>query len=540
MPSFFPLREKTNSLRRRMRMRYIRRTGNLPIRVRLFVITFGVILFFLGIIFITNALMLKPYYHYMKEKKLTSTLQIIAKLDLSDTDDEGYASSDLRSTLRGYEEEGNIHIIILDDRLNFLYCDKDSLIGSRTVDRYNGARQLLNSLYELSGDETKGNGTLSSPAVGMRRNRKTDTAYLSLFAVVPSEVDGEVIYSYVMINTSVSAIDDAVSAFNDYALLLGVFAMIICGMLSLVLCSNFAQPILRINEATKRMADMDFSVKLQIHSKDELGQLAESINHLSSELESKINELSVANIQLKKDIEEKEKIDIQRRELLSNVSHEFKTPLAIIMGYSEGLQLNINNEERDYYCSVISDEAVKLNHLAARLLNLAELESGAIMDISEFSLSELAEERLKTMSYIFAEHDITTGFTRSGECTVNADYSRIEEVINNLLANAQHHTPDGGKISVSVSENGDFVICSVFNSGSHIPEESLDRIWDSFYKVDKARTRKYGGSGLGLRIVSSIVNLHGGSYSAQNTEDGVLFTFSLPKSGIQDDHSMMD
>ena len=529
MPSFSPLREKTNSLRRRMRMRYIRRTGNLPIRVRLFVITFGVILFFLGIIFITNALMLKPYYHYMKEKKLTSTLQIIAKLDLSDTDEEGYASSDLCSTLRGYEEEGNIHIIILDDRLNFLYCDKDSLIGSRTVDRYNGARQLLNSLYELSGDETKGNGTLSSPAVGMRRNRKTDTAYLSLFAVVPSEVDGEIIYYYVMINTSVSAIDDAVSAFNDYALLLGVFAMIICGMLSLVLCSNFAQPILRINEAAKRIANMDFSAKLEIRSRDELGQLAESINYLSSELETKINQLSVANTQLKKDIEQKERIDLMRRELLSNVSHEFKTPLAIIMGYAEGLQLNINSDEKDYYCSVINDEAVKLNSLAARLLDLAELESGAIMDVSEFSLSELAEERLKTMSYVFSDHGISTEFNTTGDCSLNADYGRIEEVINNLLANAMHHTPDGGSISVQVSGDDEKVSISVFNSGSHIPDESLDRIWESFYKVDKARTRKYGGSGLGLKIVSSIVNLHGGSYSAENTPDGVLFRVTLPK-----------
>ena len=527
MLSFFSLREKSIHLSRR--------TGNLPIRVRLFLITFGVILFFLGIIFTTNTFLLQPYYNYMKEKKLISTLQTISTLDYSDTDESGKASYALSTELKSIEEADNIHIIILDEHLNFFYNSMSGFPGTTPIDKYEGAKQLFNSLFEMSSEESRGNGTLDSPAISKRRNPKTDTNYLSLFAVIPVSMADEISYHYVMINTSVSAIEDAVDAFNDYALVLGIFAMIISGLLSLVLCSNFAQPILRINEAAKRIANMDFSAKLEIRSRDELGQLAESINYLSSELETKINQLSVANTQLKKDIEQKERIDLMRRELLSNVSHEFKTPLAIIMGYAEGLQLNINSDEKDYYCSVINDEAVKLNSLAARLLDLAELESGAIMDVSEFSLSELAEERLKTMSYVFSDHGISTEFNTTGDCSLNADYGRIEEVINNLLANAMHHTPDGGSISVQVSGDDEKVSISVFNSGSHIPDESLDRIWESFYKVDKARTRKYGGSGLGLKIVSSIVNLHGGSYSAENTPDGVLFRVTLPKKPMESD-----
>ena len=527
MFSRFSLRQKITNISRR--------TGNFPVRVRLFLVTFSVILFFLLTIFITNTILLQPYYNYMKEKKLTSTLYKISELDYSDTDEFGRASYALGTELKAIEETDNIRIIILDDSLNFFYNGMEGVEGTKPLNRYEGAKQLFDSLFEKSGDEKRGKGTLESPAISKRRNPKTDTDYLSLFAVIPATVGDEISYHYVMLNTSISAIEDAVTAFNDYALVLGIFAMIISGMLSMVLCSNFVRPILRINDATKRIADMDFSVKLQIRSKDELGQLAESINYLSSELESKINQLSVANTQLKKDIEEKEKIDLMRRELLSNVSHEFKTPLAIIMGYSEGLQLNINNDEKDYYCSVITDEAVKLNNLAARLLDLAELESGAIMDISEFSLSELAEERLKTISYMFAERKITTSFESVGDCNVSADYGRIEEVINNLLANASHHTPDGGRIDVSVSRERNSVQCTVYNSGSHIPDDSLERIWDSFYKVDKARTRKYGGSGLGLKIVSSIVSLHGGTYSAQNTDDGVLFRFSLPVNTEKDE-----
>lgn len=506
-----------------------RRTGNLPIRVRLFIITFGVILFFLGIIFTTNALLLQPYYNYMKEKKLISTLHTISEFDFSDTDERGKASNMLNTKLNSIEETDNLYIIILDEHLDFFYNSMDGFSEIYRIDKYEGANQLFNSLFEMSGNKSRGSGTLVSPAISKRRNPRTNTNYISLFAVVPESVDGDISYYYVMINTSVSAIEDAVDAFNDYALVLGIFAMIVSGMLSMFLCAHFAKPILRINGAAKRIADMDFSAKLEIHSKDELGQLAESINYLSSELETKINQLSIANEQLKEDIEQKEKIDLMRRELLSNVSHEFKTPLAIIMGYAEGLQLNINSDEKDYYCSVINDEAVKLNILAARLLDLAELESGAILDLSVFSLSELCEERLKTMSYMFADRGITTDFVSEGDCSISADYGRIEEVINNMLANALHHTPDGGSISVNVSGNDENVNFSIFNSGSHIPDDSLGRIWESFYKVDKARTRKYGGSGLGLKIVSSIVNLHGGSYSAENTPDGVLFRVTIPK-----------
>ena len=521
MHFLFSLREKV--------MNYNRRTGIFPIRVRLFLITFGLILFFLGIIFVTNTLLLKPYYNHMKEKQLVSTLQKLSALDFSDTDENGQVSYSLGTQLKSMEEADNIYIIILNNKLDFFYNSMDNWVGISPVDKYDGAKQIFNSLFEMSGEELRGNGTLDSPAISRRRNPKTNTTYLSLFAVIPANVNGEICYHYVLLNTSVSAIEDAVAAFNDYALLLGVFAMIVCGLVSLVLSSNFAKPILRLNDVTKRMANLDFSVKLDVHSRDELGQLAESINYLSSQLETKINQLSIANTQLKKDIEEKERIDLMRQEMISNVSHEFKTPLAIIMGYSEGLQLNINSEEKDYYCSVISDEAVKLNNLSSRLLNLAELESGVIKEYTDFSLSELAEERLKTMSYIFSEHGIATEFGSEGACEVKGDYSRIEEVVNNLLANAQHHTPDGGRIAVRVFEEGENVSCTVFNSGSHIPEDSLDRIWESFYKVDKARTRKYGGSGLGLKIVSSIVNLHGGSYGAENTEEGVVFRFTLPK-----------
>lgn len=505
------------------------KVNNLPIRMRLFLVTFGVVMLFLALIFICDSIFLKPYYNQMKEKTLRSTLKTISELDLSDTDDDGKASNDLSVRLKRIEEAGNLKIIIFSEYMDWVYCDSESMVLSGNPKKYSSVNQWRNSIYQSESAVYRGSGSLDDPQISKRRDPKTNTDYLSLYTPVTNLHGGDSAYYYVFIDTPISAIDDAVSIFNDFVLMLCAVAMIISGLVSVVLSSNFVKPILKINDATKSLANMDFSVKLDIKSKDELGQLAESINYLSAQLESKINELSVANEQLKKDIEEKEKIDIMRRELISNVSHELKTPLAIIMGYCEGLQLNINDEEKDYYCSVIADEAVKMNSLAARLLNVAELESGTYLDMTEFSLAELAEERLKTMSYIFSEHGITTEFKSSGKSVINADYGRIEEVINNLLSNAQHHTPDDGRISVEVLGKKSKVICKIYNSGSHIPEESIDRVWESFYKVDKARTRKYGGSGLGLKIVSSILDMHGGSYKAENTDDGVIFSFTLPK-----------
>ena len=183
---FASLREKS--------IRMSRRTGNLPIRVRLFLITFSVILFFLGIIFVTNTLLLTPYYNYMKEKNLTSTLQTISGMNFSDADENGRASYAMSTMLKSMEETDNIHIIILDDRLNFFYNSTESLSGISAIDRYEGAKQLFNSLFVMSGEKSRGQGTLDSPAIGRRRNSKTDTNYLSLFSVLPVNVNGEVTY----------------------------------------------------------------------------------------------------------------------------------------------------------------------------------------------------------------------------------------------------------------------------------------------------------------------------------------------------------
>ena len=223
-------------------------------------------------------------------------------------------------------------------------------------------------------------------------------------------------------------------------------------------------------------------------------------------------------------------MDKKRSELISNVSHDLKTPLSIIMGYCEVLQTCENEDDRMYYCTIIEEEAVRMNLLASRLLRLEELEAGqSALTLSDFRLSELIKQRLDKFEFFTPERGISVSLNPCEQDTVCADYERIEEVVNNFLTNALNFTPDGGEIRVSVESDEENVRCSVFNSGSSIPEESLDRVWESFYMVDKARTRKYGGSGMGLRIVAAIIEAHGGNCGVSNRENGVEFYFTLKR-----------
>jgi signal transduction histidine kinase len=250
---------------------------------------------------------------------------------------------------------------------------------------------------------------------------------------------------------------------------------------------------------------------------------------MSKTLRMVIEELKAANEQLEKDIKEKELIDERRREFVSNVSHELKTPIALIQGYAEGLKEGISDdpESRDYYCGVIIDESAKMNTIVHRLLNLGEIESGIIsLDRVDFNLTELLSNVVQSASMLCGGKKVDIRLDAPEELMVNADQMMIEEIMQNFISNACHHVSEPGEILITASK-GEHAYVEVFNTGSHIPEEDLDRIWDKFFKVDRSHSRKYGGSGIGLSIVKAIAEAHGGSCGAVNKNDGVAFWFSL-------------
>ena len=331
-----------------------------------------------------------------------------------------------------------------------------------------------------------------------------------------------------IISTSMEGIKESVALTNRFLIYGGIAGAVLGSFLIYFISRRLTRPILQMSSLAEQMSELNFQVHYEGKRQDEIGALGESMNRMSERLETTISELKAANVQLAKDIERKEKIDEMRREFLSNVSHELKTPIALIQGYSEGLKDGIADDDpdsRDFYCDVIIDEAKKMNHIVKRLLNLDELESGNMtLSWEEFDVTELLRGVMQASAVLAGDHTCEVTLDSPEELMVWADEFMLEEVIQNYLSNAYHYVSDPGHIWIRAFRRDDGEVeISVRNTGNQIPEADLDQVWDKFYKVDKARTRSYGGSGIGLSIVKAIMNSHGGSCGVRNCEDGVEF-----------------
>ena len=219
-----------------------------------------------------------------------------------------------------------------------------------------------------------------------------------------------------------------------------------------------------------------------------------------------------------------------RKEFLANVSHELKTPIALIQGYAEGLSEGVNDdpESREFYCEVIMDEAYKMNNMVKKLLTLNQLEFGNdIVSMERFDITALIRNYLQSAAILTKQNEIVVEMKEYPAIYVWADEYKTEEVFMNYFSNAMNHCDGEKKITVSLEQGEEKVRISVFNTGERIPEESIGHIWEKFYKVDKARTREYGGSGVGLSIVKAIMESMNQKYGVENQKDGVLFWFEL-------------
>ena len=335
---------------------------------------------------------------------------------------------------------------------------------------------------------------------------------------------------WVFIRTNLESIQESVAIANKFLAYVGVLATIVATFIMFIISRRFTRPILELAGIAKKMSNLDFDVKYQVTSEDEIGELGNSFNVLSSKLEHTISELKSANNELESDIQEKVQIDEMRKEFLSNVTHELKTPIALIQGYAEGLKENINDdpESRDFYCEVIIDEAMKMNKMVKKLLSLNQIESGANqVEFERFDIVSLIRSVLSSVDILVKQKDITIHFTQEAPIYVWADEYMMEEVVTNYISNAINHIGGARIIEVKCIQKEDVVRVAVFNTGENIPEEDLDKVWIKFFKVDKARTREYGGSGIGLSIVKAIMTSHNRECGVVNHEYGVEFWFEL-------------
>lgn len=335
-----------------------------------------------------------------------------------------------------------------------------------------------------------------------------------------------------ILRSPLDSIRESVTLSNTFL----IYIMLIMACLGSVFVWFFTKritnPILELTRLSARMANLDFDAKYVSGGENEIGLLGEHFNTMSEKLEQTVSELKNANYELKKDIEKKEKIETMRTEFIGNVSHELKTPIALIQGYAEGLKEGVSDdpESRAFYCDVIMDEANKMNQLVKNLLTLNQLEFGEEeIAFERFDIVELIQGIIQSNEILIQQNGVEVKFACAEPIFVWADEFKVEQVVRNYLSNALNHV-EGEKvidIRVVINDANDKVRVSVFNTGKQIPEEDIEHIWSKFYKVDKARTREYGGHGIGLSIVKAIMDSFQQDYGVVNYENGVAFWFEL-------------
>lgn len=334
----------------------------------------------------------------------------------------------------------------------------------------------------------------------------------------------------ILLRTALESIKESVGIANRFLAYVGIVAVILCAIILYFVTRRITNPILQLAEISRRMTNLDFDAKFQSRGENEIDFLGEHMNQMSETLEKTISELKSANNQLKIDIEKKEQVDEMRKEFISNVSHELKTPIALIQGYAEGLQECINDdaESREFYCEVIMDEAEKMNRMVKNLLTLNQLESGNEQVVFErFDITELIQGVINATAILREQNGISLTLDAGKPMYVWADEFKTEQVLTNYISNAIHYASGEKKIHITVNQENDIVRVGVFNTGNPIPESDIEHIWEKFYKVDKARTREYGGNGIGLSIVKAIMDSFHRECGVINYENGVEFWFEL-------------
>lgn len=337
-----------------------------------------------------------------------------------------------------------------------------------------------------------------------------------------------------VMESPVSSIKESVEIAKNFHIYIGIISLVIGTIIAFIYSKIFTKPIVELNNVARSMIKLDFSKKYVIRNNDEIGQLGKTINYLSDRLDTSITELNTANEKLKEDIEKERQLEKLRKEFVSSVSHELKTPIALIQGYGEGLKDAVieDEESKNFYCDVIIDEAKQMDKLVKDLLNLSQLESGQYqLQKESFNIYDSIKKIISKYQPILHEKDINLEINSdSKKLNVHADITRIEQVLINFINNAINHIDDKKTISINIRDYIEKVKVEIINTGKAIPEYEMDKIWDSFYKVDKSRARKYGGTGLGLSIVKGILKLHESSFGVSNIDDGVKFWFEIDKS----------
>lgn len=504
------------------------RRAHRSIRSKFFFALSAAALVFIGVLLALNLFFFEDYYRFMRRSELRDAYESIrSRYDGS--------AEEIAAVLDRYESQTAIRLAIVRHDGTVLYAsffspdddapqDPFALPYLSVFDQQRRGYAVLQAIahdlrwaalvrpgYQFMNVSLRDDDQYLCLAGALDENART-----CLFAYMP--------YAYIQQNSMLNLL---------FLLIAGGCALLICLVFAYLVSRQFTRPLIEMAGLADRMSELDFSTKYTgfgRHEDAEVAQLGQSLNRLSTYLEQAIGELQRSNAQLAQEILEKERIDDMRREFIANVSHELKTPIALIQGYAEGLTAGVADdpEDRKFYCDTIADEASHMNKLVMQLLSLSRLERGAEQTFcEEVDLHALCAAAVRKTAVLCESRGLTVDYADT-QLTIRTDGDLLEQVLMNYLSNAIRYTADGGHIAIAAARADGRIRLTVFNEGNGLPEAELPRIWEKFYRTDRARTRAAGGTGIGLSLVRAIADALHGQCGAENAPGGIVFWFALP------------
>lgn len=489
---------------------------------RLFRITLSLVIGLFLIAYFAQAIFFESFYIYKRSMSLAKEVNKFHDLYSLHID----SGEDLIKVLQKFENDNNAQVFImsLDGKNNYIsknvQTNKENLDTLTAfcrelitdTDLINQVVQFSQTRYKVFENESSGSKKIGVVST-LSLNSKNDSI---IFCV-----------------SSIQPIKEAAEVTNEFFIYLFFGLIVISIMLSLIYSNLISKPLVNLTRAANKISRMNFIEVCETNREDEIGSLAKSLNFLSKNLQAALLDLQQKNKKLEEDIEKERQLEDMRKDFISNVSHELKTPIGIIEGYAEGLKDGIVcGEDANLYLETIIDESRKMTVLVTNMLELSKLESGTIKpNFEAFNINRLINKILTKHKPDFEENKFNVNFTSSIPYSyVYADPFQMEQVLTNLITNAIKYTPPRNDININIEEKLDRFKISVQNMGVTIPEEEIGKLFDKFYRLDKSRERTQKNStGIGLSIVKNILRLHNSEFNFQNIYRGVEFYFYLEK-----------
>ena len=452
---------------------------------------------------------LDDVYLFLEKRNLVGLSEEIAQY--TEMDDEA------KKALSDIESKNNVYIEIYHPRSELIYTTETNDAVFEPVGKKKSSSEMKPRIMKILTHEETDDWSYFET----RREYYTTASYIVYGTTLESDLSIVIYASLDTINAN------ARSAFWVFFLAeISLFAIVL--IVFLIHFFTVSRPIDQISQVTKGIAQMDFNQVCPSYRITELNELSEHINSLSASLDLTLRTLKRRNAQLEDDIEKEKKSMEARKEFIASASHELKTPLAVIQGYAEGLKYGVYKNKEDACYDIILEEAQKMNALVLELLETSRMTAGAWQPHYEtMALREKVDTTFDQMKTIFIKNAITAENIIDPSYVSYADPTLFDRVFSNYLSNAISHCAGEKKIEVSAKIVDGCYRVSVFNTGTPIAEADLEHIWTSFYRADKARSRKEGRFGLGLSIVHSAQEQQGLKCGVINHEDGVEFWFDL-------------